>query len=125
MERAEEMVQEEMRALINQSCQFNEHPKEEFCDFHKDFLKFSFNAVSVEIDYDAQEIYTSNCKPLTTNPVRLFDLNKAVADQFSYSDLVETLQGCLDNDHLHYVFYKKLILEYGNLSKEKVAQLSV
>lgn len=124
MERGEEIVQKEMRNLIDISCQFSTRPKEQFCNFHKAYLKFSFNAVDVKIDYDAQQIYTSNCKPLTTNPVRLFDMNKAVADQFSYSDLQETLQGCLNNDHLHYTFYKKLLLEYGEFSKDETDNLT-
>lgn len=124
MEKGEEIVQEKMRALIETSCQFNNRPKERFCDFHRGYLKFSFNAVDVKIDYDAQLIYSSNSKPLTTNPVRLFDMNKAVADQFSYSDLEETLTGCLGSSHLHYVFYKKMLVNYGGFSKDELDNLS-
>lgn len=124
MERGEEIVQEKMRALIVMSCESNKRPEERFQDFHNKYLKFSFNAVDVKIDYDSEVIYSSNSKPLTTNPVRLFDMNKALADQFSYSDLEETLVGCLGTSHLHYTFYKKLLVEYGDFSKEELDNLS-
>ena len=123
MEREEEIIQKEIRALIEMSCQFNKRPEEQFHDFHKKYLKFSFNAVDVKIDYDTQLIYSSNSKPLTTNPVRLFDIKEALADQFSYSDLEETLIGCLGTSHLHYMFYKKLLEEYGDFSKEELDNL--
>ncbi len=124
MESGEEIVLREMRAFIELSCQFNKRPDEQFCDFHKKYLKFCFNAVDVKIDYESKVIYSSNSKPLTTNPVRLFDMNKALADQFSYTDLEETLIGCLGTSHLQYTFYKKILVEYGDFSKEELDNLS-
>lgn len=124
MERGMEIVLSEMRSLIGLSCQFNKLPDEKYCNFHKRYLKFSFNAVDVKIDYESQVIYSSNSKPLTTNPVRLFDMNKALADQFSYTDLEETLIGCLGTTHLHFMFYIKLLEEYGNFSKDELDNLS-
>ncbi|WP_026450398.1 hypothetical protein [Aequorivita capsosiphonis] len=123
MDSGEEKVQKEIRALIDVSCRFNKRPNEQFCAFHKAYLKFCFNAVDVEINYENQQIYSSNSKPLTTNPVRLFDMNKAVADQLSYSDLKETLTGCLNDSHLHYLFYRKMLLEYGDFSKDELDNL--
>lgn len=120
MKRGEEIIQEKMRMLIDESCRFEKSPNQEFREFHKAYFKFCFNAVQVEIDYNAQEIYSSNSKPLTTNPVRLFDMNQAVADKFSYSDLEETLVGCIDDSHLHYLFYKKMLMEFGGYSKEQI-----
>jgi len=116
MEREEEILLDEMRALINRSCQFDRLPTEDFSDFHKIFLKFSFNAVQVRINYEAQDIHISNCKPLTTDPVRLFNMKEAVADKFSYTNLEETLAGCLKSGQLQHHFYEKLLLSYGNNS---------
>lgn len=113
MEREKEIIQEEIKALIVKSCEFEEHPIPKFCDFHKDFLKFTFEAVRLSIDYEAKKIYTSNSKPLTTNPVRLFNMNEALADVLSYTDLEETLLGCLKTDHLHTHRYKLFLQEYS------------
>lgn len=124
MERGEDIVQKEIRLLVEVSCQSCRGSEEKFRDLHRKYLKFSFNAVDVKIDYEAKIIYSSNSKPLTTNPVRLFDMNKALADQFAYSDLEETLLGCLGSSHLHYMFYKKLLVEYGGFSTEELDNLS-
>ncbi|WP_310992706.1 hypothetical protein [Aequorivita marina] len=113
MEKTQETIQEEMRTLIDTSCQFKEQPISKFIAFHEAYLKFCFHAVHVKVDYAEQKIYASNAKPLTTSPVKLFDVNTAVTDQFCYSDLKETLIGCLDNSHLHYLFYKKMLSAYG------------
>lgn len=113
MERLEEEVQEQMRAIIATSCHFDKRPSQHFCSFHRALLKFSFDAVDVRIDYETQQIYISNPKPLTTDPVRLFDMKEALADKLSYTNLEETLAGCLQNGHLQFSFYKKLIKEYG------------
>lgn len=116
MERSEEVVQKEMRSLIDISCQFANRPKEEFCTFHKAYLKFSFNAVALEIDYKAKQITSSNPRPLTTNPVRLFEMNKALVDKLSYSNLKETLAGCLKKGPLYQHFYETLLSEYADTS---------
>lgn len=118
METGEEIVQEKMRVLIAVSCQFDESPNPHFSSFHKVYLKFSFDAVDVKVDYENQMIYTANSKPLTKNPVRLFDMGNALSDKFSFSDLEETLVGCLKTGHLENHFYKKLLLEYGGNSPD-------
>lgn len=112
MDRAEKILLEKMRGLIALSCQFDKAPNERFENFHNVFLKFSFDAVNVKLDYETKEIYISNPKPLTTDPVRLFDMQEALADKFSYSDLEETLAGCLKSDHLQCHFYKNILSEY-------------
>lgn len=121
MNRGENTRLEEMRTLIYESCQFEKNPNDDFKKFHKVFLKFSFDAVDVKIDYGVKEIYISNCKPLTTNPVRLFNMKEAVADKFSYTDLEETLAGCLKSGPLQNRFYKILLDEYWDNSKIKYA----
>jgi hypothetical protein len=87
MENSEEIVQNRMRSLVAISCDFDITPSLEFQKFHKSLLLFYFNAVEVKIDYDEKLISIWNSKPLTTNPVRLFDMKEAVADKLSYISL--------------------------------------
>lgn len=114
MERDEMLILNEIKALIRKSCKFENMPNERFQNFHKDFFKFSFEAVNVKIDYEAKQIFTSNAKPLTTDPVRLFDMNTALADMFLYTDLEETLLGCLKTGHLQNHRYELFLQEYGS-----------
>lgn len=114
MNREEEIVQEKMRYLIATSCRFENLPTEQFSNFHKVFMKFAFRAVDVRIDYGNKQICISYPKPLTTDPVRLFDMKDAIADKFSYTNLEETLDGCLQSGQLQTTFYKKLLSEYGD-----------
>src|SRR5690554_3925131 len=99
MERDEKLILNEIKALIRKSCKFENMPNERFQNFHKDFFKFSFEAVNVKIDYEAKQIFTSNAKPLTTDPVRLFDMNTALADRFYFSVLEEHFLGCFNWGH--------------------------
>lgn len=117
MESREEIVLRNIRNFIVHTCNFEERPKKEYRNFHKVFLKFFFNAVDINIDYQSQIISIWNSKPLTTNPVRLFDLNEAIADKVSYTDLEETLSGCIETGHLQQTFYKKMLYEYSDNSE--------
>lgn len=118
MESGAEKVRLEMRNLIVTSCQFDKLPTKQFRRFHKDLLNFFFNSIDSNIDYEKKMIFVWNSKPLTTNPVRLFDLNEAVADTVGYTDLEETLSGCLESGHLQDNFYIKLLSEYGGYSND-------
>ncbi len=117
MENREEIVRQKMRDLIIESCHFNTRPHKEFRRFHKNFLNFFFNSIDLNIDYENKLISIWNSKPLTTNPVRLYDLNEAISDKVGYTDLAETLIGCLENGQLQNNFYKKLLIEYGNYNQ--------
>lgn len=114
MENREEIVRNQLKNLITISCKFDRYPTGEFRTFHKMFFKFFFNAVDINIDYDEKFISIWNSKPLTTDPVRLFDLNEAVADNVSYSNLEETLTGCVEEGKLQHSFYKKMLFEFGD-----------
>jgi hypothetical protein len=114
MENSEEIIQNRMRCLVAISCDFDAYPSLEFQKFHRSLLLFYFNAVEVKIDYAEKLISIWNSKPLTTNPVRLYDMDGAVADKLSYTSLEETLAGCLENGHLQKSYYKKLLSEFGD-----------
>lgn len=118
MENREGNVIEEMRNLIAASCSFNKRPTKEFAKFHKNLLNFFFSSIAVNIDYEHKLISIWNSKPLTLDPVRLYDLNEAISDRVGYNDLEETLIGCLEDGKLQNNFYKKMLAEYGNSDKE-------
>ncbi|OAD91558.1 hypothetical protein A7A78_03470 [Aequorivita soesokkakensis] len=118
MESREEIVRQEMRNLIAASCLFEKRPSKEFTAFHKNLLNFFFNSIDVNIDYENNLISIWNSKPLTMDPIRLYDLNEAISDRVGYNDLEETLIGCLEEGQLQYNFYKKLLFEYGDSIKD-------
>ena len=113
MKEIENNVQLKIRKLVEHSCNFDIRPTKEFQQLHTSLLKFYLNAVDVNIDYQEKLISIWNTKPLTTNPLRLYDLNEAIADWVGYTDLQETLDGCIEDGHLQTNFYKKLFLKYG------------
>jgi hypothetical protein len=112
MESVKEKVRREMQTLIATSCIFDKHPTKEFAAFHKNLLNFFFNSIDVNIDYENKLISIWNSKPLTTDPVRLYNLNEAISDRVGYNNLEETLIGCLEEGQLQYNFYKKMLMEY-------------
>lgn len=112
MESEKEKVRREMQTLIATSCIFDKHPTKEFAAFHKNLLNFFFNSIDVNIDYENKLISIWNLKPLTTDPVRLYNLNEAISDRVGYNNLEETLIGCLEEGQLQYNFYKKMLMEY-------------
>jgi hypothetical protein len=124
MENGEEIMQQKMRDFIATTCVFDQRPKKEFRDFHKQFFKFFFNAIDINIDYQTQVISIWNSKPLTTNPVRLYDLNEAIADNVCYTNLEETLAGCIEKGHLQNTFYKKMLFEFNDYNKSEEDFLS-
>ena len=109
-----EEMREILRDLIAYSCSFEVRPNKDFKKFHQVLLQFFTGAVEVQIDYKTQMISLWNTKPLTTDPLRLFDLNEAISDRIYYSNLEETLKGCIENGHLQDCVYKKILDEYGH-----------
>jgi hypothetical protein len=93
-------------------------PPKEFVAFHKNLLNFFFNSIDVNIDYENNLISIWNSKPLTMDPIRLYDLNEAISDRVGYNDLEETLNGCLEEGQLQYNFYKKMLFEYSDYSSD-------
>lgn len=115
MEKRAETIHEQMRNLISISCDFVNRPTKEFREFHKLLLNFYFNSIDVNIDYGEKMISIWNSKPLTTNPLRLYDLNEAISDSVGYTNLEETLVGCLQNGHFQNKFYLNLLSKYEDI----------
>lgn len=118
MKDQEQIIQEEMRKLIKRSCQFTENLSKDYYSFQKSLLKFYFSAIDVTIDFDKETILLWNSKPRRPEDFRLYDINEAVATKVSYSNLEETLKGCLKNGTLQTRFYKTMLFHYNKVEED-------
>ncbi|QIE59121.1 hypothetical protein G5B37_05980 [Rasiella rasia] len=109
-----QIVQDEMRKLISKSCVFTENLSRDYYGFQKSLLKFYFGAIDVTIDFDQQTILLWNSQPRNTDNYRLYDCGDAVAARVSYSNLEETLKGCLEEGETQARFYKTMLFHYNN-----------
>ena len=115
MKNQDQIVQEELRKLIKKSCA---QPTTDNYNFQKSLLKFFFKAVDVTIDYDKSTISlwtSSSSRPLHD---KLYQLKDAVSVKISYTNLEETLKGCLENGPVKSRFYKSLLYHYNNVEQE-------
>lgn len=124
MEMQDQNIQEKLRQLIIHSCEFDEFPKKEFQNFHVDFLKFYFSALYIKIDYTSKSIFLWNSKPMGKSSLQLYDLNTAVSETVSYTNLEETMLGCIEAGEFQERFYKHLLFEYGNIHLEGGSMIS-
>lgn len=117
MKNPNQIVKEEMRKLINKSC-LNVSTQSEYYKFHKALLKFYFNTIDVTIDYENCVISLWNSKPRSMDAIRLFDINEAVSEKVRYTNLEETLKGCLEDGDNASRFYKTMLFYYNNVKEE-------
>lgn len=103
----------DFRKLILESCAFQDIPSMHFQHFHHDFLKFFFGVMDVKMEYEKKTILIWSSKPLTTNPIKLFNINTSVTEIVSYVDLDDTLLGCVEEGQFQLRFYNQLIHEYS------------
>ena len=104
---------EKLEELIKESCDFDVQPNEEYRKFHIAFLKFSFAALNVELDYRKKSILVWNSKPFTDNRLALY--NEALLEKVNYTDLEETLLGCVEPGIFSERFYEHLLYDIGRL----------
>lgn len=120
----QQIIQEEMRKLIKKSCLFTENLSNDYYSFQKSLLKFYFSAVDVSIDYDKETILLWNSKPRTPEDYRIFDINESVATKVSYSNLEETLKGCLESGTMQNRFYKTMLFHYNKVEENTIMPVS-
>ncbi len=113
-----QIVREEMRKLISKSCVATMPVHEEYYAFHKALLKFFFSSVDVAIDYEKQVISLWTSKTTKRSGNKLYDMNDAVVITIAYTDLEETLKGCLENGKNSSRFYKTLLFHYNHIDRE-------
>lgn len=118
MKSQEYHVREEMRNVIARSCVLS-HPQEHHLlyNFQKELLRFFFRSVDVTVNYKASTITLWNSEnPKKTGEDNLYSLNNIVSVTISYTNLEETLRGCLEEGNEAINFYRRLLLQYGNPS---------
>lgn len=118
MKKQDHLVQDAMRNLISRSCEMLDSNNENrLYTFQKTLLKFFFGAADVTIDFEQKAIllWTSNPSQddLTDSFYRMSD---ATPIRVSYTDLEETLKGCLENGSSQMRFYRSLLFQFNNVS---------
>ena len=87
-------------------------------NFQKEMLRHFFKSVDVTIDHDEFTMTLWNSENSSHTGVEdLYVLNNAVSLTISYSNLEETLMGCLEDSSEDLRFYRGLILQYGGYSE--------
>ncbi|WP_432410026.1 hypothetical protein [Rasiella sp. SM2506] len=124
MKDQDQIIQEEMRKLIKRSCQFTENLSKDYYGFQKSLIKFYFGAIDVVIDFDKETILLWNSKPRTPKDYNLYDINEAVATKISYSNLEETLKGCLEKGDMQTRFYKTMLFHYSRVEENSAMPVS-
>ncbi len=119
MKTEQENIYEHMRHLIRLSCRAScESSLDNYKKFQIAYLKFFFDAIDVNIDYSSKIIRVNSCKPLSTNSLSFYNLKESVIAEIHYSDLEETMDGCLEEGKLQSRFYEMLILNYGHIFQD-------
>lgn len=118
MKNEDQLVRDEMRQLIRKSCNASStSASNPYYLFQKTLLKFYFNAADVQLDYDKGTISLWTSETPATLGHNLYRLKDAVPYTISYTNLEETLKGCLESDSTATRFYKSLLFQYNKVSE--------
>tara|TARA_R100001369_G_scaffold77006_2_gene106266 strand:+ start:4479 stop:4859 length:381 start_codon:yes stop_codon:yes gene_type:complete len=112
-----QIIHEEMRKLIKKSCASDPLLNPEFYSFQKSLLKFFFNAASVTINRDKHTITLYGGAIVDHSPRTLYNINQLSTTTISYSNLEETLKGCLEKGEKASRFYKSQLFHYNNVAQ--------
>jgi hypothetical protein len=121
MKTQNQILQDEMRKLITKSCVIIPKIDSEYYSFQKTLLKFFFNVVDVVIDYQTQTITLLNSHTTNMSLDKFYTMNDTVSVTISYTNLEETLQGCLENGIRETTFYQNMLFHYNHVDPESTA----
>ncbi len=110
-------VHADMRALISRSC--NDSPPSNdhiYYAFQTELLKHYFKAADVSIDHKDHTISLWTAQSPGSLGDYLYGLTNAVAITISYTNLEETLKGCLESGLEDIRLYKSLLMKYNRIS---------
>lgn len=116
MKNQRKVIREEMHKLIEKSCVLQKKD-DQYHIFQKTLLKFFFNAVDITLDYETQAIFLWTTSATLTQSVSLYHLNDAVSVKISYTNLEETLKGCLESGTKQDRFYKTMLFHYNHVAE--------
>lgn len=110
-------VHEEMRTLITRTC-VDPSPSWDHISyaFQTELLKHYFKAADVSIDHGDHTISLWTSQSSGSLGQYLNGLSNAVAITISYTNLEETLKGCLESGLEDIRFYRSLLLKYKHIS---------
>lgn len=114
-----QIIREEMRKLITKSCS-QQNANDQYYGFHKSLLKFYFGAIDAIIDYDNEIISLINSRSIDKKADNIYDINQSIASKVNYTNLEETLKGCLEKGGIQNRFYKTVLFHYNNLPVENI-----
>ena len=117
MKNQDQVIHEEMRKLIKKSCVVDSQLNPKFYSFQKSLLKFFFNAASVIIDRNKKIITLYGGAIVDHSPRSLYTINQLTTTNISYTNLEETLKGCLEKGEKASRFYKSQLFHYNNVAQ--------
>ncbi|KAA3619214.1 MAG: hypothetical protein DWP94_13270 [Flavobacterium sp.] len=118
MKNQDQIVKEEMRKLIRKSCNtLTPAADNPYYTFQKTLLKYFFNAADVLLDYDNSTISLWTSETPATLGHNLYRLKDALPFTISYTNLEETLKGCLESDDNAIRFYKSMLFQYNKVAE--------
>jgi len=122
MKNENKIVREEMRKLISKSCELGAERNNEAYQFQKSLLKFFFGVADVTIDYDKEFITLWNSSK--ENPNMIYSLAEAKGSKIRYTNLEETLKGCLEKGEMQLRFYRSMLFHYNHVGDAEIAFMS-
>ena len=118
MKNQDQIVKDEMLKLIRKSCNTQSPSADNpYYAFQKTLLKYFFNAADVLLDYDNSTILLWTSETPATLGHNLYRLKDAVPFTISYTNLEETLKGCLESDPNAIRIYKSMLFQYNKVAK--------
>ncbi len=123
MKNEEQLIQDAMRNLISKSCDLQQETGgNAYYEFQKSLLKFFFGAADVTIDYDKEVITLWNSSKENLNMI--YSLAEARGSKIRYTNLEETLKGCLEKGELQKRFYRSMLYHFNYVRDAKIAFMS-
>ncbi len=124
MEEREDKIRKEIQKLIKESCAFDKVPSLEFQKFHRALLRFSFDALSVELNYEDKIISVRNSKPSNSKSLEIGDFESAILQNVNYTDLEETLSGCVLVGAYNECFFRHLLNDLDRLRDDEEIKIA-
>ena len=112
MERHEFLILDQMRQIISQSCENSNIDDHTHYEFQKAILKQFFKTADISIDNDKKQILLFTKEAAGDGLSRLFRYKDMATVSISFTNLEETLKGCLEEGPENLGFYSALMYQY-------------
>lgn len=119
-----DLIYQQLRELIHESCITTHAVRKSYLDFHREFLKLHFGAMDVKINYDKKSIFVWSPKPIEHESFSVQNIFNSMTKKIEYDDLEATLCGCVEENELFLRFYQCYLMEYGTLKHDESLEYS-